>query len=71
MACLWAFVGLNWVPTGGTSLESEQRWIEAFELTSYPTPRLYAISVYVAVSAMFGGVGERSGESTFLTCCSL
>jgi len=60
---LWAFLGLNWAPTEGFSLESEQAWVDAYGFTTYSTTRLYAVSLYVAVVSMFGGVGSISPQN--------
>ena len=58
MACAWAWMGLNWVPSKGITLEWEQSWLDLYSFRSSTTTRLYVISLYVSVVAMFGGVGS-------------
>ena len=58
MACGWAYIGINWKGTKGYTLEWEQTWLAAYQLEGSTLPRLYAFSLYVAVVAMFGGVGS-------------
>ena len=55
MACAWAYVGLNWEPTQGATLDWEQSWIVAYNFTGTTSTRLYATSLYISVVAMFGG----------------
>ena len=56
MACAWAYAGINWVPTPGVTLDSETSWIVYHNFTGLTTTRLYVISLYTAIVAMFGGV---------------
>ena len=35
MACLWAYIGINWVPTCGTTLEFETTWIKHYGFEVY------------------------------------
>ena len=56
MACAWAYAGINWVPTTGVTLDSETSWIVYHNFTGLTTTRLYVISLYTAIVAMFGGV---------------
>ena len=58
MACAWAYLGLNWYGTEGITLAWEKSWLEAYDFTGVSQTRLYIISLYVAVVAMFGGVGS-------------
>ena len=62
LACAWAFTGLNWEPTAGSTitegLGAEQSWIDAYGMSNYEMHRLYAVSVYVSIVAVFGGVGS-------------
>ena len=60
MACAWAWLGINWVGSTGYTLAWEQTWITKYEFADTTTVRLYVISLYVAVVAMFGGVGPLS-----------
>ena len=60
MACAWAYIGLNWVASEGLTLPWETAWIDKYHFTGSSTARLYSISLYVAVVAMFGGVGSLS-----------
>jgi len=63
MACCWAYLGLNWSPTPGISLETETTWVDKYGFTGYTTTRLYAISLYVATVSMFGGVGSITPQN--------
>ena len=50
--------GLNWTATEGVSLDTETTWVIAYNYTEYSKHRLYTLSLYVSVVAMFGGVGS-------------
>ena len=63
LACAWGWVGLNWTPTPGDSLESEASWIDHYGMHEYSARRLYFVSMYVSVLAMFGGVGSITPQN--------
>ena len=63
LACAWGWVGLNWTPTPGVSLESEASWIDHYGMHEYSARRLYFVSMYVSVLAMFGGVGSITPQN--------
>ena len=63
MGCAWAWMGVNWSPTEGATLPWEMSWLDKYGFreadgTTVATNRLYIISLYVAVVAMFGGVSQ-------------
>ena len=62
LACAWAYCGLNWTRTEGKTSDEETTWILAgngvHSFVGYDATRLYSVSLYVAVVAMFGGVGS-------------
>ena len=71
MACTWAYVGLNWEPTPGSTLDWESTWLDHYGFVNSSNAnnaqnlavgphRLYFISLYVAVCSMFGSVGSIS-----------
>ena len=70
LACLWAFVGLNWEPTEGVSGEDEKSWIDAYGMLHYPLHRLYGVAFYVSIVAIFGGVSSVAPQN-FLEYVSL
>merc|ERR1719440_954748 len=57
MACLWAYTGLTWTP-GDKSLETETTWVAYYGMSDYPPHRLYAISLYVSLVAIYGSVSN-------------
>eukprot|EP00325_Prymnesiales_sp_UTEX-LB-985_P008844 CAMPEP_0174710154 /NCGR_PEP_ID=MMETSP1094-20130205/11866_1 /TAXON_ID=156173 /ORGANISM="Chrysochromulina brevifilum, Strain UTEX LB 985" /LENGTH=627 /DNA_ID=CAMNT_0015908917 /DNA_START=79 /DNA_END=1962 /DNA_ORIENTATION=+ len=63
LACVWAFTGLNWVPSADSSAAFEKPWIEYYGMQDYGIHRLYAVSVYVAIVAIFGGVSSISPQN--------
>ena len=63
LACLWAFVGLNWEPTEGVSGEDEKSWIDAYGMLHYPLHRLYGVAFYVSIVAIFGGVSSVTPQN--------
>ena len=76
MSCAWAYTGLNWMPSPGVTLAWERPWIDVYEFSDVTTTRLYVISLYVAVVAMFGGVSNltpcnctRSRASGMMCVC--
>jgi hypothetical protein len=64
MACVWGAVGLYWTPSEGLTVTTvEQPWIVYYGYHGVATHRLYALSLYVAVVAMFGGVGSIAPQN--------
>ena len=64
MACAWGCVGLNWYPTEGLTVdEIERPWIEAYGYVGISTHRIYLLSMYVSVTAMFGGVSSITPQN--------
>ena len=60
LACFWAYTGINW-KRDDDDLEHETTWVIAgqFEPWIENSPiSIYTVSFYVAVVAMFGGVGS-------------
>ena len=60
LACFWAYTGINW-EADDDDLEHETTWVIAgqFEPWIETSPiSIYTVSFYVAVVAMFGGVGS-------------
>jgi len=70
MACFWAFVGLNWEPSDGSSAASETTWIVGMDMQMYEMHRLYAVSIYVSIVAIFGGVSSVAPHN-FVEYCAL
>jgi len=70
LACFWCFVGLNWEPSEDSSAVHEQPWIQAYGMEDYSMHRLYAVSMYVSIVAMFGGVSSVSPQN-FVEYCAL
>ena len=70
LACLWAYVGLNWEPSDDYSAAFERSWIDAYGFENYAMYRLYAISLYVSIVAMFGGVSSVTPQN-FAEYCTL
>ena len=74
MACTWAYIGLNWEPSPGLTLEWETTWLQYYGFATaggnrthgmgadqeltIGAHRLYAVSLFVAVCSMFGSVGS-------------
>mmetsp|Transcript_32450 Transcript_32450/g.85183 ORF Transcript_32450/g.85183 Transcript_32450/m.85183 type:complete len:695 (+) Transcript_32450:3-2087(+) len=63
LACLWAYTGLNWEATEGVTSDGEQSWITANNMQGYAMHRLYAVSIYVAMVSMFGGVSSIAPQN--------
>ena len=74
LACLWAYTGLNWEATEGSTIMegpgAEKSWIEAYHMEDYGMHRLYAVSTYVAIVAIFGGVSSVTPKN-FAEYCVL
>ena len=70
LACFWAFVGLNWEPSEDSSAAFERTWIQGYGFENYAMHRLYAVSVYVSIVAIFGGVSSVAPQN-FLEYVSL
>ena len=62
MACLWSYIGINWQPTNGTTLDFETTWLHAYGFDEYEERgelmRVYNIALFTSIVAMFGGVGS-------------
>ena len=61
MACLWGYIGLNWRPNS-KSLDWEASWVDFYEyrplVDQFRPGDLYVVSIFVAINAMFSGVGS-------------
>tara|TARA_B110001452_G_C15232388_1_gene426830 strand:+ start:798 stop:2603 length:1806 start_codon:yes stop_codon:yes gene_type:complete len=67
MACLWAYIGINWQPTNGTTLDFETTWIQFYGFDEYEERgdlmRVYNIALFTSIVAMFGGVGSITPQN--------
>lgn len=67
MACLWSYIGINWQPTNGTTLDFETTWLQYYGFDEYEERgdlmRVYNIALFTAIVAMFGGVGSISPQN--------
>lgn len=59
-SCIWSYTALEWKRSSGT-LDFETTWIDGMNMTQWvddnEMQRIYLVSLYVALVAMFGGVG--------------
>ena len=56
-------------PTEDSSAAFEKSWIVAYGMEGYEMHRLYAVSIYVAIVAIFGGVSSVSPQNFFEFIC--